>query len=349
MLKSNVLTPGPVLVKYKGLELEGMLLSNGNFSTVSGKEEYTSTSSFALFMMQSINPTVRTVNGWSSIWYKGERLEDIRNRYKANGGIHYESSSSSSSSSHKKSHSVKVPIKLLAPRYLRPPAPPPSVINRHSTVRLLIRYTDNNNRSYKHKFQKVIQDEWIDVTTPHVDLRVAPHGSMYTPTAESRSSSSSSSSNLSTTDAVSVSEKMNQIQELKLNNIYVNFDESDAALVQLVLIDVMAGLCDDVQLSIDNDLQLQAEEVQRIKMEVAMAKRAETRKRNKLKKQANKNNTSTKRKSKITKKRPAFRYFCAKHRKLESFKLSNPQGTTEVVKKKALRNIYMALTEKEKA
>merc|ERR1712166_324379 len=84
-------------------------------------------------------------------------------------------------------------------------------------------------------------------------------------------------------------------------------------------------------------------------MEVAMAKRAETRKRNKLKKQANKNNTSTKRKSKITKKRPAFRYFCAKHRKLESFKLSNPQGTTEVVKKKALRNIYMALTEKEKA
>merc|ERR1712072_1260845 len=105
-------------------------------------------------MMQSINPTVRTVNGWSSIWYKGERLEDIRNRYKANGGIHYESSSSSSSSSHKKSHkkshSVKVPIKLLAPRYLRPPAPPPSVINRHCTVRLLIRYTDNNNRPYKH-------------------------------------------------------------------------------------------------------------------------------------------------------------------------------------------------------
>ena len=59
VLKSNVLTPGPVLVKYKGLELEGMLLSNGNFNTVSGKEEYTSTSSFALFMMQSINPTVR--------------------------------------------------------------------------------------------------------------------------------------------------------------------------------------------------------------------------------------------------------------------------------------------------
>ena len=68
-----------------GKKLEGKLLANGNF--IGRGKEFTSPSGFALHMMHSMNPTVRTTNGYSSIWYKGERLEVIRNRLRAEIGL----------------------------------------------------------------------------------------------------------------------------------------------------------------------------------------------------------------------------------------------------------------------
>ena len=85
MIRSGVIAPGQILVIYMGKKLKGKLLANGNF--IGRGKEFTTPSGFALHMMHSMNPTVRTTNGYSSIWYKGERLEVIRNRLRAEIGL----------------------------------------------------------------------------------------------------------------------------------------------------------------------------------------------------------------------------------------------------------------------
>ena len=83
--RKGVIAPGQILVIYMGKKLKGKLLANGNF--IGRGKEFTTPSGFALHMMHSMNPTVRTTNGYSSIWYKGERLEVIRNRLRAEIGL----------------------------------------------------------------------------------------------------------------------------------------------------------------------------------------------------------------------------------------------------------------------
>ena len=82
MMRAGIIEAGDISVMYKKIELIGELLPNGNFKKKNEPEEYTSASSFVLSMVKSINPTLNTINGWTSLKYKGVNLNDIRNQYK---------------------------------------------------------------------------------------------------------------------------------------------------------------------------------------------------------------------------------------------------------------------------